>query len=129
MLNQATVDREEEELRQKVRQLEDQQRAAFYASIKPKLRDPDTYAALNWFFVTGIHHFYLGRWVWGIIDLLVFIFGIALILGGYVAAGIVLILTISALELWALFRSQIIVQDQNNQIYREELDKIGVSSH
>jgi len=125
MLNQATVDREEEELRQSIRQLEDQQRAAFYASIKPKLRDPDTYAALNWFFVTGIHHFYLGRWVWGTIDLLTFMFGIALMIGGYVATGIVLILTISALELWALFRSQIIVQDQNNRIYRDELEKIG----
>ncbi|MFC3852271.1 hypothetical protein ACFOSD_01795 [Salinispirillum marinum] len=130
MLDQASVERDEAELSAAVSALSDPQRALFYAGVKPRLRDPDTYAALNWFFITGIHHFYLGRWVRGCIDLVGFLLGVVLILMGEWALGLLLILAISVIELWELFRSQIIIQLWNNQIYREELNKLaGKTTH
>ena len=130
MLDQATVERDEAELSAAVSALSDPQRAEFYTRVKPRLRDPDTYAALNWFFITGIHHFYLGRWIRGGIDLLGFLLGVVLILMGEWALGLLLILAISVIELWELFRSQIIIQHWNNQIYREELNKMaGTTTH
>lgn len=130
MLDQASVERDEAELSAAVSALSDPQRALFYAGVKPHLRDPDTYAALNWFFITGIHHFYLGRWVRGGIDLVGFLLGVVLILMGEWALGLLLILAISVIELWELFRSQIIIQHWNNQIYREELNKLaGKTTH
>jgi len=95
MLNQATVDQQEQALRLKVRQLEDAQRVAFYEQIKPRLRDPDTYAVLNWFFISGMHHFYLGRWFWGVVDLIALAIGIGLMVGGFVGVGFWVIVSMS----------------------------------
>jgi TM2 domain-containing membrane protein YozV len=121
MLKQQDVDAEEERLRELARQLPEAQRKAFYHEVKRELRDPDTYAVLNWFFVAGLHHFYLGRWIRGVIDLGVFLLGVALIIVQLTWPGIALILLVTAWELWALFRSQIIVQDWNNAVYRRLL--------
>jgi TM2 domain-containing membrane protein YozV len=128
MLNQAAVDQQEEALRLKVRQLEDAQRVAFYEQVKPRLRDPDTYAALNWFFISGIHHFYLGRWIWGIVDLLALATGVGLIAAGYMMVGFAVIIALSLVELWALFRAQLIVQNWNNGIYRAALQQITAAT-
>lgn len=121
MLNQEQVEQEEELIRIEINALSNSNKKEFYASVKKKIKDPDTYAALNWFFVTGIHHFYLGKWLSGCIDLLAFIVGVILILSSHYEAGVILIGIISIIEFWALFRSQIIIQDWNNQIYRNEL--------
>ncbi|MGX5174808.1 hypothetical protein ACUR5C_12370 [Aliikangiella sp. IMCC44653] len=123
MLNQQQVDTEEEDLREQINLLSENGKKAFYASVKKKVKDPDTYAALNWFFIIGLHHFYLGRWVSGCLDIAAFIVGILLIVFYSFAAGISLIIIVSMLELWALFRSQLIVQDWNNQLYKVELQK------
>jgi len=128
MLNQAAVDQQEEVLRLKVRQLDDAQRVKFYARVKPRLRDPDTYAALNWFFITGLHHFYLGRWVWGGVDLLALAIGIGLMVGGFMMGGFAVIVALSLVELWALFRAQLIVQHWNNQIYQDALARVTAST-
>ncbi|MAT52813.1 MAG: hypothetical protein CMK32_16675 [Porticoccaceae bacterium] len=121
MLHQRDVDADEERLRTAVAALKDEQRRVFYERARNRLRDPDTYAALNWFFLAGLHHFYLGRWWLGLLDLGVFLLGVVLIVAGLVWPGIGLILCVSVLELWALFRAQIIVQDWNNRIYRSLL--------
>lgn len=126
MLNQREVDAEEERLRQLAAALPDAQRKAFYQEAKRKLRDPDTYAVLNWFFLAGLHHFYLGKWEWGLLNLTVFMAGIALMFLQSVWLGLALILLISVWELWALFRSQIIVQDWNNRLYRDLLERYKV---
>lgn len=123
MLKQQEVDAEEERLSELARQLPEAQRKAFYQEVKRELRDPDTYAALNWFFIAGLHHFYLGRWVRGIVDLGLFLFGVALIIAQLTWPGVALILLVSAWELWALFRSQIIVQDWNNKLYQRLLSR------
>ena len=121
MLNQDKVNEEEEHLRQLVGTLTDEERRVFYRTIQKKLRDPDTYASLNWFFITGIHHFYLGKWIQGLLDLALFIIGVLLILVGRWEIGIGIIVVVSIIEMWALFRAQIIVQDWNNKVYKKAL--------
>lgn len=126
MLSQQDVNAEEERLRELANSLPDEQRKEFYREVKRQLRDPDTYAVLNWFFLAGLHHFYLGRWSRGFLNLAVFLIGVTLIIVQLTWFGIALIVLVSAWELWALFRAQVIVQDWNNQLYRRLLSRYGV---
>ncbi|MDX1678717.1 TM2 domain-containing protein [Arsukibacterium sp.] len=123
MLNQQQVDAEEEQLREQVAALPDAQRRAFYQQLKPLLRDPDTYATLNWCFLAGLHHFYLGLWGRGLINLLVFIAGVVLLFTSYWLLAIMLLVFVSVIELWTLFRAQIIIQHWNNQLTRRLLQR------
>lgn len=127
MLKQAEVDAEEDRLRNLASSLADEQRSAFYRDLKRELKDPDTYAVLNWFFLTGLHHFYLGRWLPGAIDLGLFLVGIVLIINGEILMGFGLVLLVTLWELWALFRAQIIVQHWNNKLYSGLLTRYGVN--
>ena len=122
-LKQDEVDAEEERLRARVKALADQDRRDFYRALKPHLKDPDTYAVLNWFFMAGLHHFYLQRWARGLINLAVFLTGLALLFSQWFALGLGLIALILVVELWALFRAQLIVQDWNNALYRRLLQR------
>ncbi len=127
MLRQAEVDVEEDRLRGLASSLPDDKRSAFFRELKQELKDPDTYAVLNWFFLTGLHHFYLGRWLLGAIDLGLFLVGIVLVIYGEIWLGLGLILLVTLAELWALFRAQIIVQDWNNQVYSRLLSRYGLN--
>jgi len=80
MLKQADVDAEEESLRQAIRKLPDEQRREFYQLAGKRVKDPDTYATLNWFFMVGLHHFYLKRWVRGLVDISALMIAIGLFL-------------------------------------------------
>lgn len=133
MLSQEQVEQEEEDLRSEINQLPDEARRSFYRIVKKRIKDPDTYAVLNWFFLAGLHHFYLGRWVRGAINMVIFLIGIACILCGSIASyqtfriallGLFMVLGISAIELIALFRSQIIVQHYNNEMTRKTLKEL-----
>lgn len=123
MLNQQQVDAEEEQLREQVAALPAEQRKVFYQQLKPLLRDPDTYATLNWCFLAGLHHFYLGQWRRGLVNLTVFIVGVALLFTPFILVGVAMLVFISVIELWALFRAQIIIQHWNNQIMRRLLQR------
>lgn len=123
MLREETVEAEEEQLKAEANALPAEARKAFYREVSRAVKDPDTYAALNWFFITGLHHFYLGRWGWGAFDLGLFALGVALIIGQAYLLGLGLILAVTVIEFWALFRSQIIVRDWNNRIYRRVLER------
>jgi TM2 domain-containing membrane protein YozV len=124
MLRQEAVDEEEEALRQRARALDEERRQRYFALLKSRVKDPDTYATLNYFFVTGLHHFYLEKWLAGLLDLGLFVAGVLLIVLGLWPLGVGLIVVISILELWALFRAQIIVQDYNNRLARQILNAL-----
>ena len=126
MLDQRAVDAEEDHLRSLATGLPESERAAFHREAGRRLRDPDTYAVLNWFFMVGLHHFYLGRHGRGLLDIGLVAAGIGLMIGGHVLAGLGPILVVFILELQALFRSQVIVQDWNNRIQRQLLREYGV---
>jgi TM2 domain-containing membrane protein YozV len=88
------------------------------------VKDPDTYAALNWLFLAGLHHFYLGRTGRGLVNLGVFAAGVAAIVFGAWVVGLVLILGVTAIELPALFRAERIVMDYNNRLTERLLREV-----
>ncbi|HQV88420.1 MAG TPA: TM2 domain-containing protein [Nitrosomonas sp.] len=117
------IQAEEERIRQWVRELPDDKRLAFFKQAEKSLKDPDTYATLNYLFIAGLHHFYLGKWIRGSINLLIFVAGVLCIFTGLTGLGILILIAISAVELKALFKAQLVIQDYNNgvmqAIYRE----------
>ena len=117
------VQEDEERIRKLVRELPDDKRLIFFKQIEKGLKDPDTYATLNFLFIAGLHHFYLGKWVRGLINIIIFFIGVFFVFAGFVGMGIFILIAISAIELKALFKAQLIVQDYNNEvmkmIYRE----------
>jgi len=125
MLRQSEVDAEEEAIRLRVRELPDELRKRFYERTEKELKDPDTYAVLNYLFIAGLHHFYLGRWVRGVINLAVFSVGVYLLFLEQWQNGLIVIAAITVLELYALFRSQIIVRNYNNRISSEILESLS----
>ena len=117
------IQAEEERIRQWVRELPDDKRLAFFKQAEKSLKDPDTYATLNYLFIAGLHHFYLGKWIRGSINLLIFVAEVLCIFTGLTGLGILILIAISAVELKALFKAQLVIQDYNNgvmqAIYRE----------
>ncbi|RUO32567.1 TM2 domain-containing protein [Aliidiomarina soli] len=126
MLTKRDVNTDEERLRNRAQRLPAIERKAFYETVRREVKDPDTYAVLNWFFICGLHHFYLQKWLRGSINLTVFVLSIVLLATGWQGLGVVMLLGVLVLELGALFRSQLIVQDYNNGIYRRNLARLGV---
>ena len=124
MLHREKVEDHEEVLRKRVRELSDERRREFYRLFDQRVKDPDTYAALNYLFIAGLHHFYLGRWLRGGINLIVFAAGVALLALGLWPAGVALILGITAIELYALFRAQTIAKDHNNRLMETLLERV-----
>ncbi|MDT8405953.1 MAG: hypothetical protein RQ715_01770 [Methylococcales bacterium] len=116
MLDSAQVEQQEERLRQHIRALPDAQRLEFFRLLEPRLKDPDTYAALNFVFIAGLHHFYLGRWWLGIMDLTLFWGGMSLWFLGLTGIGMTLVFAVMLFESIQLLRSQIIVKDFNNRL-------------
>ena len=113
-LDAAAVKAHEEDIRLRVRELDDTARKAYYEQFGQDMKDPDTYAILNYFFLTGLHHMYLGDFTRGAINLSILIAGIGLMLTGFSLFGGLAIGFIIAVELMALFRSQVVVANHNN---------------
>jgi TM2 domain-containing membrane protein YozV len=127
MLSSEQVHDAEERLRKNVRALPDDKRLVFFKKAEQRLKDPDTYAALNYLFIAGLHHFYLGKWARGLLNISVFLTGVVMLFTPLTIIGILLIIAITIIELYALFKAQTIVQDHNNRIlekiYRELIRK------
>lgn len=119
-MNLEQLHEEEEQLRKQVRELSTEQRKQFYKLQEKQIKDPDTYAVLNYFFVAGLHHFYLRKYLWGSIDLTLMIVGILT----FPIGGFVLLILLVLLELPQLFMSQRIVQRYNNQVMRDCLAQV-----
>jgi TM2 domain-containing membrane protein YozV len=100
---------EEERLRHHVGKLSPQDRERYHRLMRSTVKDPDTYATLNWFCVCGLHHFYVGKWIRGTITILLMFVGIIY----FFRFGWILITCLLLIELFELFRSQTIVQKIN----------------
>ena len=121
-LRKEEVQRREEALRLRVVDLDSSQRKIYYDRVMKAIRDPDTFAVLNYFFIAGLHHFYLGRFVRGLSNLAILVVGILLWTAGY--PGYWLILFVVLIELMALFRSEVVVQDYNNEVSEKILAEL-----
>lgn len=112
------LDQQEDALRSQVTRLEPSQRQYYYDIESQRIKDPDTYAALNYIIVGGLHHFYLGTGLYGLLNMMAMSCGVlTFALGGWILVVLVLLM-----ELPQLLRAQTIVQQHNNQVMAESLD-------
>ena len=116
MESKEAIQQKEEHIRQLVRALPDHKRLRFFKETEKKLKDADTYATLNFIFIAGLHHFYLGKWERGLTNIVIFFAGVVMLFTGLIVIGIFMLIAITIIELYALFRAQLIVQDYNNNI-------------
>lgn len=109
------LEKNEEQLRSQVNSLPENQKKKFYELQSKKLKDPDTYATLNWFFLGGFHHCYLGNYALFALELTLLIVSIiGLMLGHSSALFIIALLVIY--ELPQLFFSQKIARQHNHRL-------------
>ena len=113
---------EEEQLRVQIAQLSREQRKYYSALEVAQVKDPDTYAALNWAFIAGLHHFYLGKWQRGLLNLMMMILGGLLYFSHLLpVVGITLIVVVFIIELPQLFTSEKIIHQYNNALMKRLL--------
>ncbi len=79
MLNREQVEQRQEQLREQIALLPQEQRKHFYQRWQKQVKDPDSYAVLNYLLLAGLHHFYLGKWLRGAVNLLISILAILLV--------------------------------------------------
>lgn len=124
-------------IRERVDRLPQQARQAYFRQLERDLKDPDTFAALNWFFVAGLHWFYLRRPLRGAVDLAVFLVGALLLVaglvapdgGGQIGLGLLLLVGITLVELPALFRSRLLVRRHNIEVREAALARRERQGH
>ena len=125
-LKKDLVEYESQRLKERVRELNEDQRRHYFNLLEPALKDHDTYAVLNYLLLPGLHHFYLGKFFRGSLNLIILIIGTSLIFfTKYVFVGTLIIFFILIVELLALFRSQVIVMNHNNHLSKEILESIS----
>jgi len=117
---------EEEQLREQIAKLSAEQKKQYYALEVGQVKDPDTYAVLNWAFLAGLHHFYLGKWQRGLLNLVLMSIGVILWLSTIgTVPGAVLIALVLVIELPQLFNSQKIIHHYNNQLMKRLLKQVN----
>lgn len=99
------LEKNEELLRKQVNALPENQKKEFFERQSKKLKDPDTYATLNWFFLGGFHHCYLGKYALFALELILLTVSIIGLFLGHTSALFILALLI-IYELPQLFFSQ-----------------------
>ncbi|MBR8845067.1 MULTISPECIES: TM2 domain-containing protein [Pseudoalteromonas] len=119
-MDEIALREQEESLRNQVAQLSPEARKQYYQLEEQLVKDPDTYAVLNYFFAAGLHHFYLGKTARGVINLTLMLLGLVFIL----FYGWVLLILVCLIELPQLFNSQKIVRKYNIDVMREVLDEL-----
>ena len=125
-LKKDLVEYESQRLKERVRELNDDQRRHYFNLLEPALKDHDTYAVLNYLLLPGLHHFYLGKFFRGSLNLIILLTVTSLIFfTKYVFVGTLIIFFILIVELLALFRSQVIVMNHNNHLSKEILESIS----
>ena len=127
MLNADAIRDEEDAIRDTLAALGPEQRKAYYRLSENRIKDPDTYATVNYFLVCGLHHFYLGKWLRGAANLMAFLAGVIFLFSPTPLIGIAIIAAIVAIELPALFMSQSIVRVHNNKQARQILHDLSLA--
>ena len=120
-MDEHSLTQQEEAIREEAARLSPTLRKQYHQLETELIKDPDTYAVLNYFFAAGLHHFYLGKTMRGMMNLLLMLVGLAL-LPFY---GWVLIVLVLLIELPQLFKSQAIVRQYNIDAMRQVLNEIN----
>ena len=118
------IEEREENIRERIKNIIGDQRVLYYNEVNKRIKDPDTYATLNYFFIVGVQHFYLGRWIRGCLNIFFYVIGIFFIFSpGLEVFGVLIVVMITLMEIYSLFRSQSIVKHYNNNSMEQTLRK------
>lgn len=124
-MNIEQLQQEEESLRVQVMELPQGLRKRYYQQEKKRVKDPDTYAVLNWLLICGLHHFYLGRMLRGTINFVAMLIGLVFMMfTTFPVWGLGIWGLVFLIELPQLFRSQQIVYQYNNRVMHEILAEL-----
>lgn len=116
MFSQKELNLEEHELREQIRSLPDVQRHYYHRLETRRLKSPARYLTLNRLFPLGLHHFYLHRWIRGLINVSLTVSGlIMLVASGQPLYGSMLLLAMVIIEIPQLLNAHHLVHSQNNQ--------------
>ncbi|EGA66072.1 hypothetical protein [Vibrio brasiliensis] len=117
------LEKNEDLLRSQVNSLPDDQKKEFYKRQSKRLKDPDTYATLNWFFLGGFHHCYLGKYSLFALELTLLTVSIVGLVLGHSSALLILALLV-IYELPQLFFSQKIARQHNYKLSCEIFNEV-----
>ena len=117
------LEKNEDLLRSQVNSLPDDQKKEFYKRQSKGLKDPDTYATLNWFFLGGFHHCYLGKYSLFALELTLLTVSIVGLVLGHSSALLILALLV-IYELPQLFFSQKIARQHNYKLSCEIFNEV-----
>ena len=125
-MNSESLRLEENQLREQIAQLSSEQKKHYYVLESKQVKDPDTYAALNWAFLAGLHHCYLGKWLWGLLDLSLMLFGVLLFfITDNALIGLGVLFFVFIIELPQLLNSQNIIYQYNNQVMQRLIRQVS----
>lgn len=121
-----SIEKREDEIRLIINKLDELKRKEFYSYLEDNLKDPDTYAALNYSLILGLHHLYLGRSLRAFIDYFAMAVGVLFLFSdGLALLGLAIITGVILFELRDLFRSQLIVKKHNLSLQESFLKRIS----
>lgn len=124
MFSGKALNLEENELREQIRALPEETRRRYLVLESRALKDARTYQWLNLLFFTGVNHFYLQRWLRGLLNLLVFAGGIGLVLShGMALYGGLVLFTLLIAEIPQILNARHLVHSCNNRIMQRCLDR------
>lgn len=119
MFSEKELNLDETDLREQVSLLTESQRENYMLCEQAAFKSPTTYAALNSLFFLGAHHFYLRRWLRGVINLALGITVAALLLGGQILYGCAILLALAIVEIPQLLNFEHLVHSRNNNAMRQ----------
>ncbi len=128
LLDKAAIKDEENILRDRLSSLSESNKKKYYSLSDGKLKDPDTYAALGYIFLFGLHHLYLKNYINAAAINILALFGIVLLFNESYGLGIVVLLIASIWEIYGLFNSQAIVAKYNNAITKKIITSVEKES-
>lgn len=124
MFSENELNLDETDLREQVSLLPQAQREAYLQLEQAAFKRPVTYATLNTLFFLGAHHFYLRRWLRGLVNLILGITAASLLLGGQVLYGFAVLLALAIVEIPQLLNYEHLVHAYNNNSMRQCLIRV-----
>jgi len=118
------LDAQEDAVRARASALPADKRRRFHDRRDRAARDPDTYSALNWSLGVGLHHFYMGDHLRGVVTLAVTALALIALASTLWPLGALALLAVAALELRELVFARRICRARNLAHARGILDEL-----
>jgi TM2 domain-containing membrane protein YozV len=124
MFSEKELNIDETELREQVTLLPEAKREAYRQCELAARKRASTYAALNTLFFLGAHHFYLRRWLRGLIGLSLGVTAASLLVSGQLLYGCAILLALAIIEIPQLLNYEHLVHAYNNNSMRQCLIRV-----